>query len=306
MDRRSFNKNLSTLALGVTALESARLTLAQTPGQSAAPATRPALPFQLSVMLWTVFRDLPFEERLQKIADTGYSNVELTGELSNWKDADFARANAKRKSLGITIDATSGIRSGIANPETRDALLAEIQAMLPVMTKLECPTLILLSGNVVPGLSRAEQHQSCIDSLKAALALVEGKVINGRAVKLVIENIDPIENPRYYLTSVAEGFEIVRAVDHPQVGFLYDIYHEQIAEGNLISKLEKNLKYTSIIHVADVPGRHEPGTGEINYTNIFRKLIELKFNGTIAMEFLPTADPSASLRAARDLIASHT
>ena len=306
MDRRSFNKHLSTLALGVTVLESPRLTPAQTPGPSTAPATHPALPFQLSVMLWTVFKDLPFEERLQKIVDAGYSNVELTGEFRNWKDADFARANAKRKSLGITIDATSGIRSGIANPETRDALLAEIQAMLPVMTKLECPTLILLSGNVVPGLSRAEQHQSCIDSLKAALALVEGKLVNGRAVKLVVENIDPIENPRYYLTSVAEGFEIVEAVDHPQVGFLYDIYHEQIAEGNLISKLEKNVKYTSIIHVADVPGRHEPGTGEINYTNIFRKLIELKFSGTIAMEFLPTADPSESLRAARELIASRT
>jgi hydroxypyruvate isomerase len=118
---------------------------------------------------------------------------------------------------------------------------------------------------------------------------------------LLLENIDPEENPKYFLTSVARGFDIVKGVEHPQVHFLYDFFHEQISEGNLIEKLEKNIQHVGLVHVADVPGRHEPGTGEINYENIFRKLGELKYKEIVAMEFLPTADVVSQLRAAREM-----
>jgi hydroxypyruvate isomerase len=118
-------------------------------------------------------------------------------------------------------------------------------------------------------------------------------------VRLLLECIDPEENPRYYLTSAAEGMEVVRAVNHPQVQFLYDLFHEQIAEGNLLEKLEKNIDLVGLIHVADVPGRHEPGTGEINYTNIYRKLAQLNYKHMVAMEFKPKGDPIATLRAAK-------
>jgi hydroxypyruvate isomerase len=78
---------------------------------------------------------------------------------------------------------------------------------------------------------------------------------------------------------------VVRAVNHPQVQFLYDIFHEQMGFGNLIEKLEKNIDVIGLIHVADVPGRHEPGTGEINYANIYRKLAGLNYKKKVAMEF---------------------
>jgi hydroxypyruvate isomerase len=156
-----------------------------------------------------------------------------------------------------------------------------------------------MAGNVVPGLSREQQHQSCIDSLKKAAEVVEGKQIAGQPVRLLLECIDPEENPRYYLTSAAEGMEVVRAVNHPQVQFLYDLFHEQIAEGNLIEKLEKNIDLVGLIHVADVPGRHQPGTGEINYQNIYRKLAELKYKHVVAMEFKPKGDAVEALRAAK-------
>jgi hydroxypyruvate isomerase len=159
--------------------------------------------------------------------------------------------------------------------------------------------MIFLTGNTVPGMSVQDQQQSCVDGLKAAAKLVEGEKINGEPVRVLLENIDPEENPKYFLTSVAMGFEIVKKVNHPQVQFLYDFFHEQISEGNLIEKLEKNIQYVGLVHIADVPGRHQPGTGEINYKNIFRKLAELKYNRIAAMEFLPTGDPVAELRAAR-------
>jgi hydroxypyruvate isomerase len=164
--------------------------------------------------------------------------------------------------------------------------------------------MILLSGNVLPGQTRWAQHRSCVETLKRAAALIEGRTINGQPVRLLLECIDPEENPKYFLTSAAEAIEIVRQVNHPQVQFLYDIFHEQIAEGNLIEKLDKHIDVIGLIHVADVPGRHEPGTGEINYTNIYRKLVQLNYRHNVAMEFHPTGDPVATLHAAKALALS--
>jgi hydroxypyruvate isomerase len=84
------------------------------------------------------------------------------------------------------------------------------------------------------------------------------------------------------------------------VKVLYDLYHEQRGLGNLIEKLEKNIDEVGLIHVADVPGRHEPGNGEVNYINIYRRLAELHYRGVIAMEFYPTGDVVETLRRARE------
>jgi hydroxypyruvate isomerase len=297
MDRRTYSRSIAGLALGAASIDRSIAAAAAAPeGQGVAPGVS----FDLSVMLWTVFRKLPFEERLEKISQAGYKKVELVGEYKDWSADDFKRANAKRKELGITFDTTAGLRHAVSNPKEREALLADVREVLPIMERIECPAVIIMSGNVVPGMPRDVQHDSCIEGLKAASALVEGKKINGQPVRLLLENIDPEENPRYYLTSVAEGFEVIRQVNHPQVRMLYDFYHEQIAEGNLIEKLEKNIDYVGLVHIADVPGRHAPGTGEINYTNIFKKLAELKYDRIAAMEFLPVGDPVEELRSARE------
>lgn len=300
MNRRTFAGKLAGaatgLGLGSAAWGGPRMEAA--PG-AASPAKlageEEGVPFKLSVMLWTVFTKLPFEERLEKVAEAGYRAVELVGEYKNWTDADFSRANAKRKQLGITFDTTAGLPHGVGDPRERDAFLADLKAALPVMERIDCPAMIVMSGNKVPGMERRLQHQSCIEGLKRAAELVEGK-----DVRLLLENIDPEENPHYYLTSVAEGFTVIEAVNHPQVKFLYDFYHEQIAEGNLIAKLDKNIDKVGLVHIADVPGRHEPGTGEIHYANIYKKLAELKYDRYVAMEFLPTNDPVGKLRIARE------
>jgi hydroxypyruvate isomerase len=163
-------------------------------------------------MLWTVFRKLPFEERLQKVAEAGYRNVELVGEYQKWSEPEFASAIAKRKELGITFDITAGLHHGIGNPADRDNLVEDVRKELPIMKRLEIPAVIIMSGNVVPGMPHATQHQSCIDGLRAAAKIIEGKEINGQPVRLLLENIDPEENPKYYLTSVAKGFEIIRGL----------------------------------------------------------------------------------------------
>jgi len=294
MNRRQFAQGITSAALAASTLRA-----------EAAQSNRPdPAPFPLSIMLWTVFTDLPFEQRLAKVAEAGYTNVELVGEYAKWSEADYSKANAAAKQHGIRFDATAGLHNGIGNPAVRDAFLAELKEALTPMERLSCAAMIILSGNVVPGLSREDQHASCIEGLKRAAALVEGKQIDGQPVRLLLECIDPEENPKYFLTSAAEAIEIVRAVNHPQVQFLYDLFHEQIAEGNLIEKLDKHIDVIGLIHIADVPGRHEPGTGEINFGNVYRKLAQLKYRHVVAMEFKPTGDPVTSLRKAREMVAN--
>jgi hydroxypyruvate isomerase len=286
MNRRDFGLAVAGAVAG-TMLSSA--------GEVAAAVPAATEPFPLSVMLWTIYRDLPFEQRLDKVAQAGYHAVELVGEFKDWSEANFQAANRKKRELGITFDATAGLHRSLTDPGDRDAFLDEVRAMLTIMDKLECTKLIVLSGNKVPSMSHEDQRKSCVEGLKRAVDLTSKK-----NVELLLENIDPEENPKYFLTSVAEGFDIVREIGSPHLRFLYDFFHEQISEGNLIEKLEKNIDVVGLVHIADVPGRHEPGTGEIHYPNIYRKLAQLKYDRYCAMEFLPTGDPVNSLRAARE------
>lgn len=263
------------------------------------PADKDGAPFILTVMLWTVYRDLPFAQRLEKVAEAGYHAVELVDEFKNWKPQDFADARRRKRELGIEIDGTCGVWVPLPDATQRDAFLKALRDFIPTMHELECTRLIMQTGNNVPGLSHEEMHANCVETLKRG-----GDIAAENKIDLLIENIDPEENPKYFLTHSAEGFDIVRSVGNPHVKFLYDFFHEQIAAGNLIAKLEKNLDLIDLVHIADVPGRHHPGTGEINYSNIFSKLAELHYSRYVAMEFHPLGDPVKELREARELAIS--
>jgi hydroxypyruvate isomerase len=295
MRRRQF---FGACAAGAAASAATALSAATCLADADAPqATANGIPpFKLSVMLWTVYEKLPFDQRIEKVAEAGYNAVELVNEYKDFTKEDYARFRAKKRELHLTVDATSGISHSLCDSSQRQAFLQEVRAKLPVLEELESNKLIILSGDKVPGQSPQQMHESCIESLKRAADITAAKNVG-----LLLENIDPEENPKYFLTSVSEGFEIVRSVGVPNVQFLYDFFHDQIAEGNLLAKLEKNLNLIGVVHIADVPGRHDPGTGEINYPNIFRKLGQLGFNGYVAMEFIPEGETVAALRAAREM-----
>lgn len=290
LPRREF-LGLCAAAFGVAAAPASSRSVLDSLLPSGPAETAP----RFSVMLWTVERKLPFEQRVAMVADAGYHAVELVNEYKQWSASDFARARQQFHQLGMVVDACSGIDASLCDPAQRELLLTQIRAQLPVLSELECTRLILLTGNVVPGLSREQLRANCVESLKRA-----NDICAPKNVEILLENIDPEENPKYFLTSVAEGFGVIRDVNQPGVRFLYDFFHEQIAEGNLIAKLEKNLDLVGLVHIADVPGRHAPGTGEINYANIFRKLGQLGYSHYIGMEFIPIGDTVAELRTARE------
>src|SRR6202167_4685153 len=249
---------------------------------------------RFSVMLWTLEKQAPFDRCLEIVAEAGYQGVELTGQFQKWSSDETRRVMTKMRSLGLTFDMLSGVKAGFADPGGASEFLAQVTAQMKAAKELESPQINLKSGNRIDNLSRDVQHAASVENLKRAADLAAAN-----RVQIVIAPIDPLENPNMYLTSVSEGFEIVRAVASPQVRVLYDFYHEQRAYGNLIEKLEQNIDLVGLVNIADVPGRNEPGTGEIGYTNIYRKLRQLNYNKFIAMEFYPTQDPVATLRKAR-------
>jgi hydroxypyruvate isomerase len=259
--------------------------------QSEDEATGP----QFSVMMWALNKLGSFEENLERVAAAGYKHVELVGEFARWSEEDWRRILARMQALKITVDATSGMKLGFADPVGGDRFIAELKALIPMVQRLRCAQIILLSGKRIEGVAPGVQQAASIETLKLAAEVLGAAGLTG-----VIEPIDRLENPSIYLDGVTEAFEIVRAVGSSKMKVLYDLYHEQRGMGNLIEKLEKNIDEVGLIHVADVPGRHEPGTGEVNYVNIYRRLAELHYRGVIAMEFYPTGDVVETLRRARE------
>jgi hydroxypyruvate isomerase len=281
MNRREF----SQLAAG------AAFANALLPGAPAAAATTVV---RFSVMLWTIEKQFSFDRCIEIVAEAGYNGVQLVGEFQKWSAEEASRIMGRMRSLKLVFDSMSGVRAGFSNPAETQLFLAQLKAQIEAAKLLECSQIILLSGKRVDSLTPQAQQQAAVDNLKRAADLATKDQI-----EIVIEPIDALENPTIFLQTVAQGFRIVDLVGSPNVKVLYDFYHEQRGFGNLTEKLAGNVDRIGLVHIADVPGRHEPGTGEINYGNIYRKLADLHYSRNIAMEFYPTSEPVASLKDAR-------
>ena len=249
---------------------------------------------RFSFMLWALTRQAPFDRCIEIVAAAGYQGIELVGEFHTWAPEEKRRILARLRSLGLVIDSMSSVQAGYAVPAETDAFMTQFAEHLQAARELQCPQVILLSGKRIESLSPQAQQTAAIETLKRA---AEAAAKN--QIEIVIEPIDFLENPTIFLASVTQAFEIVKTVNAPNVKVLYDLYHEQRSFGNLIEKLVANIDRIGLIHVANVPGRHEPWLGEVDYIAIYKKLAELRYNRWIAMEYYPTSDPLASLKKAR-------
>jgi len=239
---------------------------------------------KFSVCVEMIFRDLPFVERVRKVAEAGAEGVEFW-RWDNKEDLDGIRKVADE--CGVKIVAHTGSPSNnLVNPDNKKDYIEGLRKGIEVAKKLGCSTLLQTTGNELKDVPRAEQHRSIVEHLKEAAPIVEDA-----GVVLVLEPLNTlVDHKGYYLDSTAEAVEILQEVNSPNVKLLYDIYHMQIMEGNIIQTIEKNISLIGHFHIADVPGRHEPGTGELNYGSIFRKIDELGYDGFVGMEFKPLGD----------------
>ncbi len=241
-----------------------------------------------------LFPELPFAERPRAVAAAGFRALEF-GFPSH---ADIPALEAARQDLGLQVvlfnqdvpvwDAVH--RGYLVDPAQRDEFRRKLDDALALAERLGVLKVMLPAGVTVPGMAR-EAHRECmVENLcyAAPLAAQAG-------VLLTIEMLNPWDNPGYFLTSTREALGIVQSVNHPQVRFQFDTYHIQLMEGNLTQTLVENIDLIGHIQFADVPGRHEPGTGELNFANLAHAAGEAGYKGYIGLEYIPLARGSAAL-----------
>jgi len=226
-------------------------------------------------------------EAIGKVRECGLDGIEMW----HWRDRDLPAIAAEARRLGVEITALPTSFFNLVDPSRRDEYLAGLRESLEVAKFCGTPVLMSQVGDD-NGRPREEQHASIVAGLRAAAPLCEAA-----GVTLAIEPLNLLyDHAGYYLHSSQEGFEIVREVASPNVKVLYDIYHQQITEGNLANTLKANVADIAHVHVAGHPGRHEPDEGEINAPYLFATLDRAGFKGRVGLEYFPIRDPLEGLR----------
>jgi hydroxypyruvate isomerase len=266
--------------------------------------------FKLSVRVEALFPGLALPETMRRVAAAGYQAF----EFGDWRAADPAAIVKLKQQLRLECACIVGNKSvnpkgmGLCDPAERSGFLGEVAASLEAAKRFETPMLVILSGFKVPGLPRAPQHASIVEGLKRAAEMAAREkitiIVEPINTRAKIEPLNPKgdNHANYYLDHFDEAKEIMHEVGSPYVKILYDLYHAQIMDGNLIQTIRENLADIAHIHVGDVPGRHEPGTGEIQYGNVFAAIHDSGFKGYVAMEYVPSKDAMVTLREARKLV----
>jgi len=234
------------------------------------------------------FNECSFSDRIAKMAELGFKQVEFWG----WWDEDIDAVAAAAKKNGVSIAAFCTKFVSLVDASKRAEYIEGLRETLAVAKKLGCRTLISQVGNELPGVPRSEQHASLVAGLSAA-----APILAEAGVTLTIEPLNVlVDHAGYYLARSDEAFEIVREVDSPYVKVLFDIYHQQITEGNLIANIRKGAQWIGHYHVADNPGRGDIGTGEINYPNVLKAIKETGYEGCIGIELFPKTGDLAALQ----------
>ncbi len=250
----------------------------------------------LSVYLNSTYDDGSRTEQVERAAETGAAAI----EYRPWHDEGLDDIVAACDEHALELAYLSGSRVPLTDPARTEEAIEEGVRSVERAREVGCPTINLSPGPTQDGLDRETQLENTIEVLEAVAPAAEEA-----DVTLVMEPLNnAVDHPEAFLSSSYEGYEIVDAVDSPNVKILFDIYHQQITEGNVIQNITDHIDAIGHFHVADVPGRHEPGTGELNYENIFAAIRETDYEGYVGCEFFPTDDPNECVRQVGSLLRS--
>jgi hydroxypyruvate isomerase len=244
--------------------------------------------FKPTMAWWGFARGVEAPELLIKaVAEIGYAGIEMGGEELWPVIADAGLEISSER-------AHDSLGDGLNRRENHDRIEREVHANLAVAQKWNMPTLICFSGNR-DGLDDEAGAQNTADGLHRV-----AKAAEDAGVTLALELLNSkVNHPDYQCDRTAWGVKVIEWVDSPRVKLLYDVYHMQIMEGDLIRTIQDNHAHFGHYHVAGNPGRHDPDdTQEINYRAIYRAIRATGFTGPVGMEFTPTGDPIAALREA--------
>jgi hydroxypyruvate isomerase len=257
-----------------------------TSGAGGGPAVRNGR-LKQSVSRWC-YNDIPLPDLCRAVAEMGLVGIDLLGE-KDW-------AAVSDHGLVCTMGSGGGgtIAEGLNDPANHDAIVKGLTEMIPRAAKAGVPNLITFVGNRQPGIDDAMARDNCVSGLVRIQPVAEAEGVTV-CVELLNSKVD---HPGYQGDHTAFVVDVVKAVDSPRVKALYDIYHMQIMEGDIIQTIRDNAPWIGHYHTGGVPGRHEiDDSQELNYPAICRAIVETGYTGFLAHEFVPTADdPLSSLR----------
>jgi len=290
IDRRGFLASAGAAA-GMAALGLSPSRAAGAPGGGSSDDGVPGR-LRQSVCRWP-FAAIPLDDFCRGARDIGLEAIDLLYP-DEW---DTAHAHGLAVSTGYASRRPNFITEGFNDPALHDTLISELEEAIPRSAEARVSNLIVMSGNR-RGRTEAAGIAACIRGLRQIAPLAER-----HGVTIVLEMLNSlVDHADYDADSTRYGLEVVQGVGSPRFRLLYDIYHMQVMEGNVIATIGDHHEAIAHFHTAGVPGRHELDEDqELNYPAIARAVAGLEFEGFLAHEFIPTREPLASLREAAEV-----
>jgi hydroxypyruvate isomerase len=233
-----------------------------------------------------------FCDRIRAARDAGLGGV----EFHMWRNKPLDEIERTLAETGLAL--TSLLvepRVQLVDPGAQEAVLTAIHESLPIARRLKSPALVVASGPLVQGATREAQHASMVSILKAAAPIVEDA-----GITLLLEPVNTlVDHPGVYLDRTPEGLDVIEEVGSPRVRLLYDMYHSTAMGEAPEQVLGARMHLVAHVQVADSPGRHEPGSGAIDWKHYLGVLHAKGYTGAIGLEYRPSGDTLASLQLAR-------
>lgn len=233
---------------------------------------------ELSLCIDSIYESVESDEkRIEEAARAGYSWYEFW----TWWDRDVDVIRKAQEDHGLSLAALCTKFIPLTDANEHDAYLEALEETIAVAEKLSCQTIISQLGSEIPGLSREEMHDNIVVGLKKAKAILEANNMT-----LVIEPLNVlVDHPGYYLSTSHEAAEIIRKVSSPNILMLFDVYHQQISEGNITDNIKKYIDIIGHFHIAGNPGRKAPNSGEVDYKYVLREIKNAGYSKRIGLEY---------------------
>lgn len=245
---------------------------------------------KLSVCIEPLWKDLSPEEKIMKVKEIGFPAFEFWG----WKNKDIEKIKRAKEETGIELSAFCMEPNSLLTEDAPsiNELIEGLKESIRIAKILDCKRLIVTTGNALYEETFEITRRKVVRKLKELI-----KVAEENDIILLLEPLNPIVNHKgYWLTKTKEAVDIIEEIGSSNLKILYDIYHQQITEGNIIATIQKYISLIGHFHSAGVPGRHELTGGELNYKNIFLAIEKTGYSEYIGLEFFPTNPEEVSLK----------
>jgi hydroxypyruvate isomerase len=255
-------------------------------------------PLELSACIELLFVEggRPFADRIRAAREAGLPAVEFW----SWRDKPLEDLERALDDTGLAVTSfVSEPAGGLVDTSTHRAFLDGLVESCAVAQRLAVPNLVVLAGDALPGVDTVRQRDAVVAALRTAAPIAAD-----HGIVLTLEPLNTrVDHPGHFLDRTADGMSIVREVDHPGLRLLYDLYHSVVMDERPAEVLRDAMDLVGHVQIADVPGRHEPGSGTIAWADEIATLRRIGYRGRLGLEYVPEVESAASLGTIRGVVA---